>query len=123
MFIREHNRIATEISKVHPTWSDEEIYQESRKWNIAYLQSICFNEYLPILGVQLEKYIGYKSDVNPSIDTFFASIAYRYGHSEVSNFIYRIDDNGEEISDGHILLHEAYFNPSKALNNGTSYKM
>lgn len=67
LFVREHNRLADEIYEAHPEWSDQQIYDEARKWNIAIMQSICYYEYLPILGFQLPTYTGYKSHINPGI--------------------------------------------------------
>ena len=65
LFVREHNRLAEEIYREHPSWSDEDIFQEARKWNVAIMQSICYYEYIPLLGIQLPVYSGYKSTVNP----------------------------------------------------------
>jgi len=54
------------MKREHPDWDDEKIYHEARKWNVAYLQSICFNEYIPMLGIQLDPYTGYKPTVDAS---------------------------------------------------------
>ena len=118
LFVREHNRIAAELYAEHPMWSDERIFQEARKFNVAYMQSICFNEYLPMLGVALDPYEGYQSDVDASIDNFFAAVAYRYGHSEITEILFRSDEEGREIADGHLLLSRAFFAPKATLNNG-----
>ncbi|EFJ43067.1 hypothetical protein VOLCADRAFT_66357, partial [Volvox carteri f. nagariensis] len=52
---------------------------------------------------------GYNASVDPSIDVFFSTVAYRYGHSEVTDIILRVDDEGNEIPEGHLLLSQAYF--------------
>ena len=49
IFMREHNRIATELARLNPRWSDDKIYQEARKINIAEYQHILFKEWLPII--------------------------------------------------------------------------
>jgi len=118
LFVREHNRLADEIAVKNPFWSDEQIFQEARKWNVAFMQSICFYEYIPLLGIQLPTYSGYKSTVNPGIDNFFATVSYRYGHSEVNDVIARVDDRGKNIDDDYITLMDAFFYPTYALSAG-----
>jgi len=49
LFMREHNRIATELARINPRWSDDKIYQEARKINVAEYQHILFKEWLPII--------------------------------------------------------------------------
>lgn len=49
VFMREHNRICDEILKLQPSWDDERVYQEARRWNIAQYQSIIVKEWLPFM--------------------------------------------------------------------------
>ena len=38
VWIREHNRVAKELSYLNPHWNDERLYQEARKVVIAEIQ-------------------------------------------------------------------------------------
>ncbi|KAG2488140.1 hypothetical protein HYH03_013285 [Edaphochlamys debaryana] len=118
LWMREHNRLAGELAAAHPGWEDEVLFQEARRWTVAYLQRVCFYEYVPALGLTLRAYAGYNASVHPGIDAFFATVAYRYGHSEVTDVILRVDDEGSEVPQGHLLLHTAYFNPNASLSAG-----
>ncbi|KAJ3125618.1 hypothetical protein HK098_008346 [Nowakowskiella sp. JEL0407] len=84
LFIREHNRRAEEIKKENPNLSDDEVFEQARAWIGALIQKITYTEYLPvILGDSLPVYNGYNSSVDPTVDVFFASVSFRYGHSEI----------------------------------------
>lgn len=49
IFLRLHNRIATELGTINPHWTDEKLFQESRKIIGAVVQHITYKEYLPIV--------------------------------------------------------------------------
>ncbi|CAG4982446.1 unnamed protein product [Parnassius apollo] len=93
LMAREHNRVAEGLAAVNPHWDDETLFQEARRINIAEIQHITYNEFLPILlgkdvmekfGLVLEKqgyWDGYDPEVNPDVLASFAAAAYRFGHS------------------------------------------
>ena len=111
LFVREHNRIAENLAAAHPDWSDEEIFQRAREINIAQYQSIIYNEYLPtLLGVDaLPEYTGYDSSIDVGISRTFASAAFRFGHTQLSSVIPRLDVNGNTIEQGDLNLAEVFF--------------
>ena len=94
LFVRNHNAIATELAQENPalfgftSWTDENLYQEARKINIAEYQNIIYTQYLPaLLGPDAPTYTGYNSTVNPSIATEFSTVAFRFGHSMLNNTV------------------------------------
>ena len=111
LFLREHNRIAGEIAKANPKFSDEEIFQRTRLRIIGEIQSITYNEYLPaLLGSAAPKaYTGYKPGVSPNLTNEFATAAYRVGHTLVTDEIGFMDANGKENRDP-LPLRDAFFN-------------
>lgn len=81
LFLREHNRIATALSGVNPSWSDETVYKETRKIIIAIMQHIIYNEWLPmVVGRQYTTNAG----LNPvQGDGFFQG----YNYNVITNFL------------------------------------
>jgi peroxidase len=119
LFVRNHNSIAGQLQAEHPTWTDEQLYQEARKLNIAEYQAIVFNEWIPaVLGRNaLGQYQGYNTNVNPSIATEFSTVAFRFGHSLLSPTIGRDNNLGQPIADvgaqsSSIPLSEDFFDPN-----------
>ncbi|NND96735.1 MAG: peroxidase [Pirellulaceae bacterium] len=120
LFARQHNRIADEIAAADPARDDESIYQQARAKVIGQIQAITFNEYLPaLLGKNaIDHYTGYDPDVDPSISNLFATAAYRYGHSALSSELQRLDNDGNVIDQGNILLRDAFFSPDDIIHWG-----
>ncbi|XP_016945189.3 dual oxidase [Drosophila suzukii] len=92
LFLRWHNTLAQRIKRLHPDWSDEDIYQRARHTVIASLQNVIVYEYLPaFLGTSLPPYDGYKQDIHPGIGHIFQAAAFRFGHTMIPPGIYRRD--------------------------------
>jgi hypothetical protein len=130
LFLRNHNRLAQELHVLHPTWNDEQLYQEARKLNIATEELITYNEFLPaLLGPNaLPAYTGYKNNVNASIATEFSTVGFRFGHSLLSNSVGRNNNNGTDIADVNpngagVNLTEDFFRPDLINPNGVTVNL
>jgi len=82
IWVRQHNRFAKRLSSMNPNWSDEHVYQETRKIIEAQLQIITYKHWLPyIVGDEgmnmLGSYKGYRRNINPTISNVFATAAFR----------------------------------------------
>jgi hypothetical protein len=49
LLLNEHNRIGQTLSKLNPSWNDDQLFFEARRAVTAQIQHITFNEFLPIL--------------------------------------------------------------------------
>lgn len=120
LFVREHNHWCDEIAADNPTLSGEQIYQRARRIIGAEIQAITFREFLPaLLGPgALPPYPGYDNNRDASIANEFATAAYRFGHSMLSDSLLRLDSSGASISEGSLPLAAAFFNPAEMTTYG-----
>ena len=120
LFVRNHNAIAAELQQENPTWTDQQLFEEARKLNIAEYQNIIYTQYLPaLLGPYAPAYTGYNPNVNASIATEFSTVAYRFGHSMLNNTVERDANSGTSV--GNVPLAVDFFdanlvNPSGAID-------
>jgi peroxidase len=124
VFVREHNRLARRTRFMRKVYrllgaspgedpSGEERYYLARMLVGAELQSITYNEFLPVLlgPDALEPYAGYEPQVNPGIANIFSTAAYRFGHTMVSQTLPRRTRRGREAASGDLPLLDAFFAP------------
>jgi peroxidase len=130
LFMRNHNRLANQLHDLHPSWTDDQLYQEARKLNIAEMEIINYTGYLPsILGANaLPAFTGYNPNVNAGIATEFSTVGFRFGHSLLSNTVGRDNDNGTGITDVNpngstINLTEDFFRPDLINPNGLTVNL
>lgn len=122
LFAREHNRIAEQLHILNSKWSDETIFEESRRIVVAEIQHITYNEWLPLVIGQaaMQQFSlftqpqGYSSDydeeINPSMTNEFTGAAFRFGHSTVQGRLFvEFERRLEEI----ILVSDTFNNPSR----------
>lgn len=118
LFMREHNRIATALLKVNPTWNDETLFNEARRIVIAEYQHIVYSQYLPAMtGIPDPRlaptnntyFTGYNSSVNPAIINEFSTAAMRWGHSGVRNQYNRFYPNNTRMLNGLLNISNIIF--------------
>ncbi len=120
LFMREHNKVAKRLRQLHPAFSDERVFQFARMLVGAEIQAITYNEFIPVLlgPGALDPYAGYDSLVDPSIQNAFSTACYRLGHSMLSTTLLRLDRTGQEIPEGNLSLSDAFFDPSRIIDEG-----
>ncbi|NWH60685.1 PERE peroxidase, partial [Geococcyx californianus] len=110
IFLREHNRLVTELRELNPHWDGEKLYQEGRKIVAAINQIMTYRDYLPLLLAEetskwIPPYTGYDENVDPTASNVF-SLAFRFGHTSVRPFVSRLDDSFQPLgSFSHVPLH------------------
>ncbi|GFR97293.1 peroxidase [Elysia marginata] len=95
IFHRLHNQLVDRLAIVNPHWQPEILYQEARKINAALHQHTTYTEYLPAIlnDDHLDKYqlrpgnYKYNPSLNPSMANSFSTAAFRFGHSQVNDFL------------------------------------
>lgn len=120
LFVREHNRLAKEIVADDPSLTDQEVFDQARAKVTAQIQAVTNNEFLPVLfgehGVKraMGEYEGY-TGADAQISNAFATAAFRFGHSMVSDTLKLVDADGKARD---VKLSEAFFNPSLVARGG-----
>ncbi|XP_070490819.1 peroxidase-like [Chironomus tepperi] len=131
LFIREHNRIAKELQKVNPKWSDEILFQEARRINIAQFQYITYYGWLTaVVGGNNLKAMGfyyqpsgseYANDYDPKIDSSvyneFSAGSFRLLHSLIDGHLRKLSESRtiEEI----VRLSETFLRPKFIEGHGS----
>jgi peroxidase len=126
LFLREHNRIATDLSGLNPRWNDDRLFDETRKIVIGILQHIFYQEFVTaVLGWETASrfdlvpqlrdtfYSGYDPNVDPSLANDFVTVAFRFGHALTRNIFTRADENMQKMAPG-VVLQDIVFRPVEA---------
>ncbi|XP_043257437.1 peroxidase-like isoform X2 [Colletes gigas] len=121
ILLREHNRVADALARLNPHWTDETIFQETRRIVIAEHQHISYYEWLPIfLGVEgtygnkilydTKDYVNdYDPNVNPSVLNEHSTAAYRYFHSLIAGYLNLVTEH--RFATGALRLSDHFNNP------------
>ncbi|XP_062815643.1 eosinophil peroxidase [Anolis carolinensis] len=120
LFLREHNRLATELKRLNPQKGGDDIYEEARKIVGAMIQKITYSEFIPLLlgnaaPRSWHQYRGYNESVDPRVASVFTN-AFRFGHTIVRNVVFRLDSRFRLQS--QTPLHHEFFATWRIIKNG-----
>ncbi|XP_016663746.2 peroxidase isoform X2 [Acyrthosiphon pisum] len=102
LWIKEHNRLAYDLSREKPNWTDDQLFWEARKIVTACIQHITYNEWLPaLLGVNYTKENGlglgnsttYDENADPTVSNSFATAILPFANSMITDKISYYDTN------------------------------
>ena len=133
IWMREHNRIASDLRKLNPSWDDEKLYQEARRINVAQYQHIVYKEWLPlVLGHDFMDKFGlwplskgysdaYMDTFDPRITNEFAASAFRFGHSLIPDVFKRVPQSGtvggQQGRSAALSMKDVFFKPDTLRKN------
>ncbi|RVE71729.1 hypothetical protein OJAV_G00054890 [Oryzias javanicus] len=125
VFLREHNRLVSELHHLNPHWSPDTLYQEARKIIGAMQQILTWEHYLPrVLGESvmsrlMPPYRGYHPGVDSSIANTFATAAFRFAHVTVQPVVTRLGPGYAYNSEYPPLpLHQSLFASWRVIQEG-----
>ncbi|KAL3784911.1 hypothetical protein ACHAW5_006233 [Stephanodiscus triporus] len=108
-FLKYHNKRAAHHGGLNPGWDDETLFHLARMDVLAVYQNIFEMDYVPaVLGKPLKEYRGYDPSVDASIDVFFSTCSFRYGHSGLSGLVRLLDKNWEPLPQDPMLMRDVY---------------
>ncbi|GMT15571.1 hypothetical protein PFISCL1PPCAC_6868, partial [Pristionchus fissidentatus] len=107
IYLKQHNKWASQIRQLRPTWSDNLVYHEARRLLVAMYQLHIYEDYLPkVIGKQLMAQFDlnpgqlrnlYDPRVDPSISAEFGTAAFRFGHSQARRDLPRSNNNNVSV--------------------------
>ncbi|XP_064816785.1 eosinophil peroxidase [Oncorhynchus masou masou] len=125
LFLREHNRLVSELHLLNAHWSPDTLYQEARKIMGAVHQILTWEHYLPrVLGetptsLLMPPYKGYDPEIDPSIANVFSAAAFRFAHVTVQPMVARLGP-GYSLAPQHppLPLHHSLFASWRVVQEG-----
>jgi len=111
------NQAATQaaVDALGLDWNGERLFQAARFGTEMQYNRIVFDEFVPTLAGLKDVFVGFHTDVDPTIAGEFAHTVYRFGHSMLTETVDRYDANfdviGVERGETQLDLIEAFLNP------------
>ncbi|XP_066158547.1 peroxidase isoform X2 [Euwallacea fornicatus] len=128
IWARQHNNIARGLFAINPHWTDETLFQESRKVIAAQMQHITYREFLPLLinnsllkaHEMLPYSNGYFHKYNESLDASianeFAAAAFRFAHTLIPALVKFLAEDHSSVQ--FIQMRKMLFDPFKLYKGG-----
>lgn len=124
VFLRFHNIIAEEVAGLHPTWTDEQVFQYTRNIVIGVFVHIVYDEFLPAMfqeatplpPLPLEPLV----PSQPPLQLHFAAASWRLGHTLVPNELWLAEQSSPTniTKTGELALLDAFFNSTYIVKGG-----
>lgn len=120
--------MAVALGKINPHWTDEIIFQETRKIIGGVLQHIVYAEWLPlVLNKEFMTLYGlnsvygkyntvYNEKLDPTTANVMAGAAFRFGHSMIPNFLGYGAPGGNKIAE--FPIYKTYNRPGVLMSHG-----
>ena len=123
IWMREHNRIAEQLSAINPSWGEQRLFQEARQIVGAEMQKIAYKDYLPVIlgdlyNQLLPEYSGYDINVYPNTINAYDAAAFRFGHSMIRSTLSRLGEGYTPIPQGMLNIVSAFFAPQLFVEGG-----
>lgn len=95
------------------TVDDDSLFQYARSICVAEYQSITYEGYVPRIigfGELPSSDYSYNPTIDPSLDAFFTTVSFRFGHSMVGNIAWKVG-KGKEKDTMKIPLRKLFWKP------------
>uniref|UniRef100_A0A1A9W596 Peroxidase n=1 Tax=Glossina brevipalpis TaxID=37001 RepID=A0A1A9W596_9MUSC len=129
LLLREHNRLANLLLQLNPHYSDERLFQEARKINIAQFQKITYYDWLPLIVGRKYGYTSgllyparsprnYVNDYNKYMNAApyaeYAAAAFRYSHHQIPGWFTMVSPSDRRHN--QIMRLSDYFDREQNIN-------
>ncbi|GAM98288.1 hemolysin-type calcium-binding region [alpha proteobacterium U9-1i] len=89
-------------------WNGERIFQAAKFGTEMQYQHLVFEEFARTIQPNVDAFLDFNDEINPSILAEFAHVVYRFGHSMLTETVDRLDEN---FASSEMGLIEAFLNP------------